>query len=84
MEITSYKCSTCHVKEPSWEGMKKPPKGIYFHEFKDLVNNYREIYKQVAASHAMPPGNVTFLEEEERLVYAKFFHKVEEILDRKN
>ena len=81
MEITSYKCSTCHVKNPSWEGMLKPPKGVYFHEFKDLVNNYRGIYKQVAASHAIL-GNITFLEEEERLVYAKFYHKVQEILEK--
>ena len=84
MEITAYKCSTCHVKNPSWEGMVKPPKGVYFHEFKDLVNNYRDIYKQVAASHAMPPGNITFLEEEERLVYAKFYYKVQEILEERN
>ena len=47
-------------KNSSWEGMLKPPKGVYFHEFKDLVNNYRDIYKQVAASNAMPPGNITF------------------------
>ena len=33
MEITSYKCSTS-CKDPSWEGMLKPPKGVYFHEFK--------------------------------------------------
>ena len=84
MEITAYKCSTCHVKNPSWEGMVKPPKGVYFHEFKDLVNNYRDIYEQVAASHAMPPGNITFLEEEERLVYAKFYYKVQEILEERN
>ena len=50
----------------------------------DLVNNYRDIYKQVAASDAMPPGNITFLEEEERLVYAKFYYKVQEILEERN
>jgi uncharacterized membrane protein len=84
MEITSYKCSTCHAREPSWEGMKNPPKGVYFDEFKDLVGIYKQIYKQVAASHAMPPGNITFLENEERLEYAKFFHTIENILEKKN
>ena len=80
MEVTAYKCSTCHVMEPSWEGMKKPPKGVYLSEFSHLINNYETIYKQVAASRAMPPGNITFLEDEERLLYANLFHKIEEIL----
>ena len=84
MEVTSYKCSTCHVMEPSWEGMKNPPKGVYFNEFSHLINNYETIYKQVAASKAMPPGNITFLEYEERLLYAKLFHKIEEILREEN
>ena len=74
MEVTAYKCSTCHVMEPSWEGMKKPPKGVYLSKFSHLI------YKQVAASRAMPPGNITFLEDEERLLYANLFHKIEEIL----
>ena len=84
MEVTSYKCSTCHVMEPSWEGMRKPPKGIYLSEFSHLINNYETIYKQVAASRAMPPGNITFLEDEERLLYATLFHKIEEILREEN
>ena len=72
------------MKEPSWEGMENPPKGIYLSEFSDLINNYETIYKQVAASRAMPPGNITFLEDEERLLYAKLFHKIEEILRQEN
>ena len=84
MEVTAYKCSTCHVMEPSWEGMKNPPKGVYFSEFSHLINNYETIYKQVAASRAMPPGNITFLEDEERLLYANLFHKIEEILREEN
>ena len=80
MEVTAYKCSTCHIMEPSWEGMKKPPKGVYLSEFSHLINNYETIYKQVAASRAMPPGNITVLEDEERLLYANLFHKIEEIL----
>ena len=48
MEVTAYKCSTCHVMEPSWEGMKNPPKGIYLSEFSHLINNYENIYKNPA------------------------------------
>jgi uncharacterized membrane protein len=32
----------------------------------------------------MPPGNITFLEDEERLLYANLFHKIEEILSEAN
>ena len=60
--------------------MRKPPKGVYLSEFSHLINNYETIYNQVAASRPMPPGNITFLEDEERLLYANLFHKIEEIL----
>ena len=56
----------CHAKEPLWENMKHSPKQINLENIKDIVQNIDSIYSQAVMSYAMPPGNITFLENSER------------------
>ena len=56
----------CHAKEPLWENMKHSPKQINLENIKDIVKNIDSIYSQAVMSYAMPPGNITFLENSER------------------
>jgi uncharacterized membrane protein len=65
-EIIISKCSMCHAKEPIWENMKHSPKQINLENIKDIVQNIDSIYSQAVMSYAMPPGNITFLENSER------------------
>ncbi|WOS64864.1 urate hydroxylase PuuD [Sinorhizobium fredii] len=67
------RCSMCHAREPGWEGIIVPPKGVVLESDGDIVEHAREIYLQAGRSHAMPPANVTGITEEERQVLASWY-----------
>ena len=60
------RCSMCHSREPVWEGIIAPPKGVLLETDADIAGQAREIYLQAGRTNAMPPANVTFLEPQER------------------
>jgi len=64
------RCSMCHAAEPLWEGITVPPKGVVLETPAQIRAHARAIRMQAVATHAMPPGNITFIEEEERRVLA--------------
>ncbi len=64
------RCAMCHAKEPGWEGIIAPPKGVVLDTDRDIAAHAREIYLQAGRSHAMPPANVTGVSEEERQLLA--------------
>ncbi|WP_457812837.1 urate hydroxylase PuuD (plasmid) [Sinorhizobium meliloti] len=67
------RCSMCHAREPGWEGIIVPPKGVVIEADGDIVAHAREIYLQAGRSHAMPPANVTGITEEERQLIASWY-----------
>jgi uncharacterized membrane protein len=56
------RCSMCHAREPGWPGLRWAPKGVYLELEQDIAREARAIYLQSGASHAMPPGNLTWME----------------------
>ena len=75
-EIIVSKCSMCHAKEPLWENMKNAPKLVNLETSTDIINNIDNIYKQSVLSYAMPPGNISFLEENERSLINQLYVSV--------
>lgn len=67
------RCSMCHAREPVWEGMIVPPKGVVLETDADIAAHARQIYLQAARSRAMPPANLTFLEDSERRLLAAWY-----------
>ncbi|WEX75520.1 urate hydroxylase PuuD [Sinorhizobium numidicum] len=67
------RCSMCHAREPGWEGIIVPPKGVVLESERDIVSHAREIYLQAGRSRAMPPANVTGITEEERQLLASWY-----------
>ncbi|MDX0319690.1 cysteine desulfurase [Sinorhizobium meliloti] len=67
------RCSMCHAREPGWEGIIVPPKGVVLEADGDIVAHAREIYLQAGRSHAMPPANVTGITEDERQLIASWY-----------
>ncbi|PDT83785.1 urate hydroxylase PuuD [Sinorhizobium sp. BJ1] len=67
------RCSMCHAREPGWEGIIVPPKGVILESDGDIVEHAREIYLQAGRTHAMPPANVTGITEEERQSLASWY-----------
>lgn len=60
------RCSMCHAAEPAWEGIVLPPKGVRLDTDELIAVNASQIYLQAGASHAMPPGNLTHITDDER------------------
>ena len=75
-EIIVSKCSMCHAKEPLWENMRNAPKLVNLETSTDIINNIDNIYKQSVLSYAMPPGNISFLEENERSLINQLYVSV--------
>ena len=76
-EIVSGRCSMCHAREPFWDGIRWAPKGVLLETEADLARQGREVFLQAGASHAMPPGNLTGITEEERRVLRDWYRASE-------
>ena len=81
-EIIVSKCSMCHAKEPLWENMKNAPKLVNLETPTDIINNIDNIYKQSVLSYAMPPGNISFLEENERSLINQLYVSVHNLKNK--
>lgn len=65
-DIVLGRCSMCHAAEPVWAGLLWAPKGVALETPADLARNARAVYLQAGISDAMPPANLSFMEEDER------------------
>ena len=75
-DIIGYRCAMCHAAEPVWSGLYWAPKGVALESEVDVVRNARGIYLQAGVSHAMPPANVSVMEEEERALITAWYRDV--------
>lgn len=69
------RCAMCHAAVPSYPGIHAAPKGVVFERDEDIAKHARAIYLQAAASHAMPPSNLTEIEPAERQLIAAWYEK---------
>ena len=69
------RCSMCHAAEPVWEGIVAPPKGVLLDEAHHIARYAREIYLQSGRSHAMPPGNLTDMTDDERKAIVRWYEQ---------
>jgi uncharacterized membrane protein len=65
-DVVLSRCSMCHASEPAWDGMVHAPKGIALETPGQIASHARAIYLQAGHTRAMPPGNVSFMEDAER------------------
>ena len=69
------RCSMCHAREPFWDGIRWAPKGVVLETDADIARHAREVFLQSGASHAMPPGNLTGMEEAERALIRRWWRE---------
>ncbi|MBX2856572.1 MAG: urate hydroxylase PuuD [Rhodobacteraceae bacterium] len=69
-EIVETRCAMCHAAEPLWDGLLYPPKGVILESPEDVRAHALNIMQQAVWSNAMPPGNITYMEPQERLLLA--------------
>ena len=67
------RCAMCHAAEPVWPGLHWAPLGVRLDGPEHVARHARDIYLQSGASHAMPPGNRTWMEDEERALVRDWY-----------
>ncbi len=72
-DIVQTRCIMCHTQEPVFEGIARAPKNVLFDEDVQIASRAFDIYLQAGRSHAMPPGNVSEIEPEERALIAAWY-----------
>ncbi|WP_226554694.1 urate hydroxylase PuuD [Celeribacter naphthalenivorans] len=73
-DIVVTNCSMCHAKEPYWEGMASPPKGIRLETTHEVATLAKEIWLQAGVTHAMPPaGSYMYLDDDSRAAIRKWY-----------
>ncbi|NIY80782.1 urate hydroxylase PuuD [Celeribacter sp. HF31] len=73
-DIVVTNCSMCHAKEPYWEGMASPPKGIRLETTQQVATLAKEIWLQAGVTHAMPPaGSYMYLDDDSRAAIRKWY-----------
>ena len=72
-QIVFGRCSMCHAAEPVWQGVRWPPGGVVLETPADIARQARAIYLQSGVSHAMPPANITWMEDHERRAIAAWY-----------
>jgi uncharacterized membrane protein len=71
--IVQGRCSMCHAAEPVWDGLYWPPKGVVLETEAQIAHEAKRIALQSGYSHAMPPGNLSYMEPEERAQIVEWF-----------
>ena len=72
-DVVLGRCAMCHAREPYYDGIAWPPKGIMLETDHQIITQAHTIITNSAISHAMPPANVSYMEEEERLLLLKWY-----------
>jgi len=72
-DIILGRCSMCHTAEPVYGNLMWAPKGVLLETPEQIAAQAREIYLQAGASHAMPPANVSFMDDAERAQIVAWF-----------
>ena len=75
-DIVLGRCSMCHAAEPGYEGIARAPKGVLLETPQQIASEARRIYVQAGVTHAMPPGNLSFMEPDERARIIEWYRSV--------
>ncbi|HEY2526436.1 MAG TPA: urate hydroxylase PuuD [Xanthobacteraceae bacterium] len=67
------RCSMCHAAEPVWAGIPTAPKGVRLDNAAEILRHAPLIEAYAVRSQAMPPGNITEMTRQERLLLASWF-----------
>ena len=84
MDATSVNCVMCHAKQPSWEGLPLPPKGLLLETSEDLIKNIDIVVQQAVWSNAMPPGNISWMEYYQRKDLEDLYNEIIKIKNGTN
>jgi uncharacterized membrane protein len=71
--VVDARCVACHAEKPSFQGMNEAPKGVKLDTDRQIRAQAAQIHRQSVLGKAMPPGNLTAMTEEERMLLDRWF-----------
>ena len=74
-DIVMGRCSMCHTAEPFYEGVNRPPKNVILDNEIAIAKQAKNIAIQAGYTHAMPPANVSYMEENERQIIIDWYRQ---------
>ena len=74
--IVQGRCAMCHASVTAWDGIVKAPKGVKLETDRQIAAHARAIYLQAGHTRAMPPANVSFMEDDERRLIIEWYNSV--------
>jgi uncharacterized membrane protein len=72
-QVVQTRCPMCHTAEPAWEGLYEAPRNVILDNDTAIANHAEQIAMEAGYSHAMPPGNVTDMTDDERALLVAWF-----------
>ncbi|MGP1358012.1 urate hydroxylase PuuD [Roseicyclus sp.] len=75
-DIVYSRCSMCHAQEVFWPGIAVAPGGVMLDTDARIAVHAREIYLQAGVSHAMPPNNLSMIDDAERRALRDWYRSV--------
>ncbi|GAW35728.1 hypothetical protein RA2_02795 [Roseovarius sp. A-2] len=67
------RCSMCHARVPYFKGIHHAPKNVLLETEADIAHAARAIYLQAGVTHAMPPANLSYMEDDERRAVRRWY-----------
>jgi uncharacterized membrane protein len=71
--VIDMRCVACHAEKPSFPGFAEAPKGVKLDTAERIRAAAPQVHQQVVLGKAMPPGNLTAMTEEERVLLDRWF-----------
>jgi uncharacterized membrane protein len=68
--VIASRCSMCHMDAPVWPGVHSAPNNVLLDGPESIQRHARLIEINAVRSHAMPPGNLTQITDQERQILA--------------
>ncbi|MCX7960141.1 MAG: urate hydroxylase PuuD [Burkholderiales bacterium] len=67
------RCASCHAARPAFPGLAEAPKGVLLDTPERIRQHASAIHQQTVLARAMPPGNVSAMSEEERVLLDRWY-----------
>ncbi|HVW91321.1 MAG TPA: urate hydroxylase PuuD [Devosia sp.] len=67
------RCGMCHTASPSWPGVPEAPKNVILDNEAGIASHAKDVAMQAGFSHAMPPGNVSNITDDERALIVAWY-----------
>ena len=74
--IVAGRCSMCHAEQPAYPGINWAPRGLRLETEAQVARAAQLIYLQAGRGHAMPPSNLSWMEDSERALIRRWYQGV--------